>query len=185
MPDRLRRGGLSALVALGLPFAAHAETGWATSPVVALASPGYSVYGPRPGCGGAVLVDGAVRRVLDGIGRRGTEPDAPSRASRAVGDVLNLFGLDAVLQDHAVCADVCALVPRDARRVLGVVAYVDDGPGTPFRASPFDLWGEYVYWEPELDTTRVGDDGRSVCARVRHYLHGVERRAFLVVQYER
>lgn len=167
-----------------LAGAAAAQTGWATSAVVELPSPAYSVYGATPGCSGEVLVDGTVRRVLDGIGRGGLDPDAPSRASRALGEALNLFGLDAVLQDHATCAEVCALIPRDATRVIDLVAYVDDGPGTPFRTVPMGRWSDYVHWEPDVDTTHVTEGGRHVCTRVRHWLD-VDRRAFLVVGYER
>lgn len=172
------------LIGLVLTGVAMADTGWATSAVVALPRPAYSVYGPTPGCNGQVLVDGTLRRVLDGIGRRGLEPGAPSRASRAVGDALNLFGLDAVLQDHATCAEVCARVPLDATRIVHLIAYVDDGPGKPFRTVPINRWADYVHWEPDVDTTRIDEDARHVCTRVRHWLD-VDRRVFLVVGYER
>lgn len=172
------------VVGLWLAGAAMAQTGWSTSAVATLPRPAYSVYGPTPGCSGQVLVDGSVRRALDAFGRGGLEPDAPSRASRAIGEALNLFGLDAVLQDHATCAEVCARVPLDATRIVHLVAYVDDGPGKPFRAVPINRWSDYVHWEPDVDTTRVDEDGRLVCARVRHWLD-VDRRVFMVVGYER
>lgn len=185
MAERRRRPWLLVALAWLVAGRGAAETGWATSPVIVLPSPAYSILGGTPGCAGQVVVDGAVRRVLDAIGPRGPEPDGPSRASRAVGDILNLVGLRTVFQDHATCADVCALVPLDATRVLTALAYGDEGTGSPFRVQPFDRWGDYVYWEPVLDTARTDDVGRYVCARVRNYLHGVERRVFLVIQYER
>lgn len=180
------RGHRLTQLVLGLWLAGTtlAQSGWSTSTVVSLPSPAYSVYGPTPPCEGRVLVDETVRGVLDAFGRGGLEPDAPSRASRAMGDALNLFGLDAVLQDHAICAEVCALIPLDATRVTHLIAYVDDGPGKPFRTVPFGRWSDYVHWEPDVDTRRVDESGRLVCARVRHWLD-VDRRAFMVVGYER
>ncbi len=173
-------------VVLGICLAgsAMAQSGWSTSDVVSLARPAYSVYGPTPPCSGRVLVDESVRGLFDALGRAGVDPDAPSRASRAVGDALNLFGLDAVLQDYATCADVCARIPVAATRVTHLIAYIDDGAGMPFRTVPFDSWIDYVHWEPGVDTTRVDDGGRLVCVRVRHWLD-IERRVFMVVGYER
>jgi hypothetical protein len=187
--DRRRRRGRHrrrlALLALGLWLAgtATAETGWSTSAVVSLSSPAYSVSGPTPPCSGRVLVDATVRQALDRFWRGGLEADAPSRASRAVGDALNLFGLDAVLQDHATCAEVCARVPLDATRITSLIAYVDDGPGTPFRTVPFGRWSDYVHWESDVDTTRLGESDRLVCTRVRHWVD-FDRRVFMIVRYE-
>ena len=184
MVDRRRRRLAPIVLGLWLAGPSLAETGWSTSAVVSLPSPAYSVYGPTPGCSGRVLVDGTVRSALDAFGRGGLEPDAPSRASRVVGDALNLLGLDAVLQDHAICAEVCARIPLDATRVTSLIGYIDDGPGKAFRAVPFGRWSDYIHWESDVDTTRVDESGRLVCTRVRHWLD-VDRRAFMVVGYER
>jgi hypothetical protein len=182
--DRRRRWLAPLVLGLWLAGVAMAESGWSTSAVVSLSSPAYSVSGPTPPCSGRVLVDATVRQALDRFGRGGLEPDAPSRASRFVGDTLNLFGLDAVLQDHATCAEVCARVPLEATRITSLIAYVDDGPGKPFRTVPFGRWSDYVHWESDVDTTRVDEGGRLVCTRVRHWLD-IERRAFMVVGFER
>ncbi len=184
MVERPQYRWIHAMIVLALGGGALSQSGWSTSSVVSLQSPAYSVYGATPPCRGTVLVDETVRGAFDAIGRGGLEAGEPSRASRAVGDVLNVFGLDAVLQDYATCAEVCARVPLDATRITSLVAYVDEGPGTPFRTVPFGRWSDYVHWEPDVDTARVDENGRLVCTRVRHWLD-VDRQVFLVVGYER
>ncbi|CAN5829311.1 hypothetical protein BH23DEI1_BH23DEI1_23830 [soil metagenome] len=175
------------LLSLGLLAAtARAESGWATSPIVTIPSPDYSVYGPQPDCEGAVLVGHGIQRTL---GPFGTVSDADglvthSPLARTVGDVLNRVGMGTVLQSNAVCAEICAVVPHDATRITSLVGYVADADLVGFRPVVFGRRDEYFYWEPEVDTTRLTDEGRLVCTRVRNWLQ-FERRAFLVVGYER
>jgi hypothetical protein len=172
------------LLSLLFTGAAMAETNWTSSAITPLPRPIYSVLGAAPACSGEVRIAAEVERVFDAFGRIGISAETLNRTSRTVGDALNLLGFSTVRQDYAVCADVCALVPLDATRITHVVAYVDNGPGTPFRTVPFGLWSDYVHWEGSIDTTHTDANGRYACARVRHWMT-VERRVFLVVGYER
>lgn len=172
--------GLAA-VALG---AARAQSGWAVSPYVAVPRVEYSVLGAQPGCGGRAVVAIEVRRAVEGFGLR--TPDAssePSRLARAVGDLLNTLGFETMNQDYAECAEVCAAIPLTATRVTSLLGYVTVVGGSAFVPVPFDRYTDLFHWEPEVDTTRVGADGRLVCVGVRNWGPS-ERTAFLVVGYE-
>jgi hypothetical protein len=174
-----------ALVALLASGSARAETFWATSPVVSLPAPRYSVYGPTPGCEGQVLVDSAIRRSLGRVGIPSVDPETnePFRLARTIGEALNVVGMGTLLQTNAVCAEVCALLPLDASRVVSVIGYVTSVGTDAFVPQPFGHTGDFVRWMSGLDTTRRTADGRLACAEVRSW--SGERKVFLVVGYER
>jgi hypothetical protein len=165
---------------------AHAQTSWVASPLTTLSRTQYSVYGPAPECVGQLLVDSAIRRTLGRFGLPAVDADTgdPTRLARTIGDAMNVFGLDTVLQTHAECAEVCAVVPLDAVRVTAVIGYMANGVNGPFAPQPFGQARDLFLWEADIDTTRVTDTGRLVCARARNWLN-VDRHVFLVVGYER
>lgn len=165
----------------GLTFA---ETGWVSSPLVTVAKTDYSVLGPQPECEGQVVVDSSIRRIVEGFGRRTPDPvtEPPNWASRLIGNAANLLGLDAVLQTYANCTEVCALIPLAATRVTDLVAYTADDDGR-FYLSPWGRYSNWLYWDPQVDTTNVTAEGRLVCANVRNG-GAFDRRLMLVVGFE-
>lgn len=171
---------------LALVGSGRSQSGWAVSPVLLLPPPAYSVLGVAPGCDGGILVDSAIRRLVEGGGRRTPDPvtEPPSWLSRAIAETLNLFGTNSVLQDHANCTEVCALVPLEATRITNLVGYVALGPKAGFTAVPFDRLEVFFGWDPDVDTTRWTEDGRRVCARARNWYGAEDTKVFLVVGYE-
>lgn len=163
----------------------YGEIGWVASPVVEVSKTRYSVLGSSPECQGQVIVDDTIRRYLEGFGMRTPDPlsEEASRASRFIGNALTALGVAAVHQNYAVCADVCALVPLAATRVTTLITYAADGANGRYYQVPFARHFNWLFWEPEVDTTMVTADGRLVCVRVRNGAD-FDRRLFLVVGYE-
>lgn len=181
----MRRSVAATVIAGLLSGLTFAETGWVSSALVTIPKTSYSVLGPQPECEGQVVVDGSIRRIVEGLGRRTPDPatEPPNWASRLIGNAANLFGLDAVLQTYANCADVCALIPLAATRVTDLVAYAADNPDGNFYQVPWGRYYNWLYWETEVDTTQVSDEGRLVCVRVRNG-GPFDSRLMLVVGFE-
>lgn len=164
--------------------AARGQTGWAVSPFVTVPATRYSVQGAHPDCVGRTTVNVEVRRAVEGLGLRTPDRESPpAPLSRAVGNLLQLVGIEAVRQDYAECTEVCAVIPLSATRVTNLLSYVTDAWTQEFRAMPFDRYIYYFHWEPEVDTTRLTESGRLVCAQARNW-YQADRTAILIVGYE-
>jgi hypothetical protein len=185
------RAVATALVAFSVAFA-QAQGGWSASPVITLERTRYSVAAAAPGCEEELVVERAVRLVADAVSavatlRPGGETSgtAHARIVRRLGDLTLRFGSPMVLQRHANCATVCAAIPLAARSVGAVRAFYATRPGEPFREVKLGVWGDYLRWDPDIDTTLVTTDARWVCLQVRNWLAGYDREVFFLVRYER
>ena len=165
--------------------------GWSVSEIVRIEAPRYSVSGATPGCEEELVVErglrwlsvtaAAVAALVPGDER----PTAlAERMTLAAGDLTYRIGSPMVLQRHAVCATVCAPIPPDARSVSDVRGFHASPPGEPFREMPVGVWGNFIRWDDDVDTTRVTADARWVCVGVRNWLDA-PREAFFLVRYER
>lgn len=178
---RVVAGCLIASLTIGT---AAAQVGWSVSPTLVIPGVRFSVLGGTPGCSGGTEVAAEVRRAVEGFGMRDPEAGTePSRLSRTIGRFLNGLGLETMNQDFAECADVCATVPMTATRVTSLIGYVTLVGTDSFNTIPFNRFSDFVHWEPEVDTTRVTEGGRLVCATVRNWAQD-PRSVFLVVGYE-
>lgn len=172
------------LIASLLVGTAAAQAGWSVSPTMLIPGARFSVLGGTPGCSGGTEVAAEVRRAVEGFGMRDPEAGTePSRLSRSIGRFLNGLGLETMNQDFAECAEVCATVPLTAARVTSLIGYVTIVDTDSFRTVPFNRFSDFVHWEPEVDTTRLTEAGRLVCATVRNWAQNT-RSVFLVVGYE-
>ncbi len=177
------RNLLALVVCVCLAGSAKGQAGWAVSPVVVIPRPQLSVLGALPGCSGRVIVSGDLQSFLGGLGGAlGSPGELPDWTLRLIAGALNLIGYDAILQDYAICAEVCAVLPLSATRVTRLIGYVSNVSSRGYAVVPIGHATAYFRWDSEIDTTRFGDDGRLLCVRARNWSGDV--RAFLVVGYE-
>jgi hypothetical protein len=178
---------VASLSALLLAATSLAVDGWSTSPTIVLPRTRYPVYGTPPPCAGVLLVDESVGGALARVGVRPVDATSgqPTPVALAIGRVMNTLGMGMMRQDHGTCAEVCAVVPLDATRVTALVGYASRGLRGPFHAEPFGHAGHYFMFDADVDTSRVTERGRLVCAHARNWDEDDDRRVFLVVGYER
>lgn len=188
-----RRWVLALVFAVVLSPNAAASGGWSTSPVVTVERTRYPVTTVRPACEEELVIEAPAAAVATAVAALlalqpgGEAPAAVARrVAERVGDVSARVGSPLVLQRHASCTTVCAPLPLDARSVSAVRGFLANRPGEPFREQVVGSWaGNYLRFDPELDTTRVTDDARWACLRVRNWVAEFEREVFIVVRYER
>ena len=165
--------------------------GWSVSEIVRIEAPRFSVSGATPGCQEELVVERGLRWLSTTAAAvaalvPGSERPAAiaERMTLAVGDVTYRLGSPIVLQRHAVCTTVCAPIPLEARSVSDVRGFYASRPGEPFREMPIGVWGNFIRWDDDVDTTRVTEDARWVCLGVRNWMDA-PRDAFFLVRYER
>lgn len=181
----------AALAAWLLAMPVVAAGGWSVSEIVRLEAPRYSISGATPGCVEEFVVERGLRWLSVTAAAAaalvpGSERPAviAERMTLAAGDLTYRLGSPMVLQRHAVCATLCAAIPIDARSVSDVRGYYANRPGEPFREVPIGVWGNFIRWDDDVDTTRVTDHARWVCLGVRNWMDA-PREVFFVVRYER
>ena len=193
MLDDRRRWLLAWAFAAALWPIAAASGGWSTGPVVTVERARYPVTTVRPGCEEELVIEAPAAAMAATVAAfLALQPggEAPAsiarRVAQRVGDVSARVGSPLVLQRHASCTMVCAPLPLDARSVSAVRGFLASRPGEPFREQVVGSWaGDYLRFDPELDTTRVTDDVRWACLRVRNWIAELDREVFIVVRYER
>jgi hypothetical protein len=178
---------LASLLALLLVATSYAVDGWSTSSTIVVPRTRYPVYGTPPPCAGVLLVDEAVGGALARVGVRPVDATSgqPTPVALAIGRVMNTFGMGTMGQDYGACTEVCAVVPLDATRVTALVGYASRGLRGPFQREPFGHAGHNFMFDADVDTSRVTEGGRLVCALARNWDEDDDRRVFIVVGYER
>ena len=188
-----RRLGVALVLAVALSSTGAATGGWSASPVVTVERTRYPVTTVRPGCEEELVIEAPAAALAATVAALlALQPggEAPTSVARRVaerlGDVSARAGSPLVLQRHASCTTVCAPLPLDARSVSAVRGFLANRPGEPFHEQVVGSWaGNYLRFDPEIDTTRVNGDVRWACLGVRNWVAEFDREVFIVVRYER
>lgn len=195
MRVKLRQLTLTLLIALALGTSV-AQIGWTVGPQVPIERTTYwlrSDGSSMPPCQGGLWLDPLVHHFGPFLawvyGRLGFDV-TPTAASYMTGGVLNALDNRALFQTFANCADICARVPLDAKRILRVQAYVSNDyysehPSfSPARLSANSGLNSFGF-DATIETSQVSEGERMVCVEARNWLPVEDHVAYIVVYWER